>query len=210
MQTSSRYGMELEAGVPLGLWDGARSGSTIYQIGKYLASRKFNSVRLPLSIESLSRANVRPDASLINLSSNKALDVTSYMTLLSSIIQGLGVHNISVLLDFHTLTPGDVGDLWTNSNSVGDAEVRKAIRAITSTVCNSRHWNVMGLELKNAPNAATWDDGSATDWKVAVETYGNLMLSQCPEWLVFVDGWSAKRVTTIEGRFRSLWLFIYF
>ena len=135
---------------------------------------------------------------LINSNTNKALRPSRYIRLLSTIVQGLGVHSMSVLLDFHTLTPKDPGSLWFNNN-VRDKEYKAAIDGLAKELCNGLHWNVLGIEIKNAPNDGTWGDGTQTDWKVAAQTYGDYILKKCPKWLVFVDGIQSKRPITLDG-----------
>lgn len=157
----------------------------------------FNSVRLPLSVDSVAR-NIIPDASLVNEFSSKALRLERYHDAISTVVQGLGVHDLSVLLDFHTLTPDEPGELWYN-NVIREKEYLAAIDALAELACNSLHWNILGIEIKNAPNRGTWDDSTDTDWKAASKKYGNYILEKCPSWLVFVDGIQAKHIWEHAG-----------
>ncbi|GLE09559.1 hypothetical protein PINS_up021287 [Pythium insidiosum] len=43
-------GMQDNKGVPKGLWDNSREGSTLYRVGQFLTGNNFNVVRFPLSI----------------------------------------------------------------------------------------------------------------------------------------------------------------
>ena len=153
---------------------------------------------MPLCVEHLSR-NIEPEVDLINTNSNKALRPNRYISLLGSIVQGLGTQGVSVLLDFHTLTPKEDGTLWYNEN-VQEAEYTAAITNLATEMCNSQHWNVIGIELKNAPNDGSWGDGNEqSDWKMAAKKYGEVVLKACPKWLVFVDGVREKRTITVAG-----------
>lgn len=184
-------GMEDKAGVPLGLWDNTRDGSTMYRVAQFLASNNFNAVRLPLTIDSVMR-NVPVDFDKINTNSNRAFDdVTNYLRMVSLVVQGLGQHKIGVVLDFHLLsaqTAADSSGLWYGS-SIQMSDIQKAIDELTKTLCNGKHFNVIGLDLKDGLGAsATWGDNSDTDWAVAATTLGNYLLKACPKWLVFVQG----------------------
>lgn len=185
-------GMERRDGVPLGLWDNTREGSTMYRVGQFLTNNNFNAVRLPLTVDSVMR-NVEVDFDKINTNSNRAFeDVTNYVRMLSLVVQGLGQHRLGVVLDFHVLsaqsTAADTSGLWYGS-SIQMADIEKAIDELAKTLCNSRHYNVMGLDLKDGLGAsATWGDGSDTDWAAAATSLGNYVVKACPKWLVFVQG----------------------
>ena len=50
--------------------------------------------------------------------------------------------------------------------------------------------NILGAELFNEPYAATWGDGSVTDWRAAAGRIGNAILDTGVGWLIFVQGTS--------------------
>lgn len=184
-------GMQDNKGVPKGLWDNTREGSTLYRVGAFLSSNNFNAVRLPLTVDSVMR-NVAIDSDLINTNSNRALDgVTNYLKMLSLVVQGLGQFKIGVVLDFHLLSAvakEDASGLWYGT-SIQLNDIKTAIDALTKQLCNGKHFNIIGLDLKDSLGAsATWGDGSETDWAVAATTLGNYMLKSCPKWLAFVQG----------------------
>ena len=193
------FGMETAHGTPLGLWNNGKNGTTVYEIATFLAKNKFNSVRLPLCITSIVN-NIIPQADFIHHSSNRAIVTDSYMDLLSSLIEALGYRNISVLLDFHTLSPTEVGSLWY-SPAVPENMVLHAIQVVTRTLCKPQYWNVIGLDLKNEPHGAVWGGtNKAIDFKAAVERMGNAMLNHCPTWLAFVEGVYTHHTTVIQGQ----------
>ena len=159
------FGMETKHAIPYGLWQNDDNGTTVYEIATFLAKNKFNSVRLPLSISHILKNSI-PDASFINQASNRAIIIKDYIRLTQSIIKGLGHRSISVLLDFHTLTPSDKGPLWY-SRSVPESKVLEAIDIMTSSLCSDTYWNVIGLDLKNEPSGAKWGNGAkATDFLI--------------------------------------------
>lgn len=50
-------------------------------------------------------------------------------------------------------------------------------------------WNVFGVDLNNEPHgAASWGDGSATDWRLGAERLAAVVLEANPRLLVFVEG----------------------
>jgi hypothetical protein len=180
-------GMEDFRGVPKGLWDGTRDGSTLYRIGEFLSGNKFNAVRLATSIDSAMR-NIQPDETLINTNSNRALQTTRYIKLLSSIIQGFGQFNIMVVINFQNLSPKekDTG-LWYGT-SIQLEDIKTAISNLAKDLCNGKHFNLVGIDLKDAPSKATWSGDKETDWASAAQELGNHLVKECPKWVAFVQG----------------------
>ncbi|TMW63961.1 hypothetical protein Poli38472_014666 [Pythium oligandrum] len=183
-------GMEVSAGVPKGLWDNSREGSTLYRVGQFLSNNKFNAVRLPLSIDAALR-NTEITTNLVNTNSNRALaGATRYRSFLGLIVQGLGTFNMSVVLDFHVLSAlsKDADGLWYGT-SIQLNDIKEAITNLAMDLCNSKYYNIMGIDLKDGlSKTATWGDGSNTDWAAAATTLGNHVVKECPKWLAFVQG----------------------
>ncbi|RHY77521.1 hypothetical protein DYB34_009616 [Aphanomyces astaci] len=161
-----------------------------FQLAAFLARNNFNSVRLPLCIESILNDR-RPNPDLINTAANRAINVQSYTGLLSSIIRALAFRKISVLLDLHTLTPTDAGGSWTSDN-LSEISYLAAVDVLATKLCNDQHWNVIGIDLKNKPYAATWGDNGPNDWAVGAPKIANRMLKGCPNWLAFAQGTVSK------------------
>lgn len=174
-----------------------------YRVGQFLYNNNFNVVRLPLSIDSVAR-NTDIDIDLVNTNSNRAFaDVTNYLKMLSLVVQGLGQFKIGVVLDFHVLSAvtADTGGLWYGT-SVQMADIKTAIDSLAKLLCNSKHFNVMGIDLKDGLGpSATWGDASDTDWAAAATTLGDYMVKACPKWLAFVQGvqGSAHKDTYDDG-----------
>lgn len=134
--------------------------------------------------------NIDIDKNLINTNSQRALSsVTRYIDLLGLIVQGLGKFNIGVVLDFHVLSylTSETG-LWYGT-SIHIADIETAITNLADALCDSKHFNVIGIDLKDSLGTdATWGDDSDTDWAVAATTLGNAVNTACPKWLSFVQG----------------------
>ncbi|TYZ57222.1 hypothetical protein PybrP1_003143 [[Pythium] brassicae (nom. inval.)] len=195
------FGMESDARVPLGLGASEHEGSTLFEIGAFLARNNFNSVRLPLSVASV-LSNAAPGATRVNQAESRALNLASYMTTLQSIVKGLAYHHISVLiaLDAHRDTGGDAPE----------EQQLSAVDALASGLCNKAYWNVLGVDLRSNPVASTWGDGSEADFRAAATRMGNRMLEGCSKWLAFVEGNSESHEWTSPStgkqyRFEDWW-----
>jgi endoglucanase len=194
-------GMQDKMGVPKGLWDNSREGSTIYRVGQFLSGNGFNAVRLPLSIDSAFR-NVDIVTTLINTNSQRALTATRYVKLLGQIVQGLGQFGLGVVLDFHVLSaikPDDSG-LWYGE-SIQIDDIKTTITNMTAELCNSKHFNIIGIDLKDGiGKTASWGDGTDTDWAAAATTLAEHLVKSCPKWVAFVQGVQGdSHFDTFEG-----------
>ncbi|OQR94680.1 5A endo-1,4-betaglucanase [Achlya hypogyna] len=219
MQTGSRNvplvfkgvnwrGMEGWDNVITGLWDGARDGNTLYQIGHFLKNNGFNAVRFPLNIDSTAR-NI-PVSTNFNTNSQRALaSLNRYVDVLTALTEGLGQFRISVVFDFNVRSKADlnqtdhsvrdwsernsssndIGNGWNNIN-VQYAQYEAAVKNLATAMCNAKHWNVVGIDVKDVPAGAsgTWDGDGKDSWSNFATSVGNAIIKACPEWLVFVQG----------------------
>ncbi|OQR82883.1 cell 5A endo-1,4-betaglucanase [Achlya hypogyna] len=193
------FGMETMDAIPFGLWQNDNNGTTVFDVAAFLSKHKFNSVRLPVCAQHLLK-NTPPKAGLVNKMTNRALDLTSYMTTLQSLIQALAYRQITVLISMHTLLPQPLasGGLWYNADVTED-DFLDAIDVLTTGLCSDAYWNVIGIDLKNEPHKATWGTGTATDWVIGARKIGNHMLAGCPNWLAFVEGiYTEKHAVTLD------------
>ncbi|RHZ25391.1 hypothetical protein DYB37_005654 [Aphanomyces astaci] len=188
------FGMETGNAIPLGLWTNENNGTTAYEIATYLAANKFNVVRLPVCIAHI-LADTAPRKGLVNLKENRAVDISSYMAALESIIKALAYRNIGVLISLHTLTPQVSGGTWFD-DSVGITKDKflLSVDILTKALCKSDYWNVVGLDLKNEPHTATW-----ANFSDGAETIGNRMHAGCTNWLAFVEGTNIEKHSTVIG-----------
>ncbi|KAG9409433.1 hypothetical protein AC1031_019693 [Aphanomyces cochlioides] len=193
------FGMETSLAIPFGLWANDMNGTTINEIVRFLSNNRFNSVRLPLCVAHILN-NQPPLKNVVNTAQNKALNVTNYLSALSSVILAFGSRNISILLDIHTLTPTESGGLPWKSPAEAEAFL-DAVDILTTNFCSDKYWNIVGLDLKNEPYLGTWGDGTSTDFRLMAETIGNRMLAGCPQWLAFVEG-IAGGTSIVDGTTR--------
>ncbi|POM72808.1 Cell 5A endo-1,4-betaglucanase, partial [Phytophthora palmivora] len=87
------FGMETSLAVPFGLWENADNGTTAYEIAAFLARNNFNAVRLPVSVENVLDNNP-PQKGVINLSSNRAINGTDFISTLQTLIKSLAYRDI--------------------------------------------------------------------------------------------------------------------
>ncbi|KAF0690519.1 Aste57867_18109 [Aphanomyces stellatus] len=196
------FGMETPLGVPFGLWHNDVNGTTIDSIAAFLSANKFNSVRLPLSVQAILDNKPVNTAVIYNETS---LDLMSYVGLLQSVTKSLGHQALSVVLSIHTLNPSEEIDsgLWYDDN-LSEEKFLHSIDVLTSALCSDRYWNVLGIDLKNEPFSASWGDGDAeTDFKAAAERIAARVLKGCPKWLGFVQGIHRQHNLTLDGHGHS-------
>ncbi|KAG9416643.1 hypothetical protein AC1031_001031 [Aphanomyces cochlioides] len=160
-----------------------RNGTTAFVIAAFLQANKFNAVRLPVCIQNI-LLNTKPEKSLVNAQSNRALDLTNYMSTLQSIIKVLGFRNIGVMISLHTLTTMVSGGNWySEALGVSKDDFLTAVDKLTKNLCTNEYWNIIGLDAKNEPHQASWSEFSD-----GATIIGNRMLKGCPKWMIFVEG----------------------
>ncbi|CEG38751.1 cell 5a endo--betaglucanase [Plasmopara halstedii] len=193
------FGMETALAVPFGLWENSENGTTAYEVAAFLARNKFNAVRLPISIENVLHNNP-PQKGVINLSSNRAINGTNFISTLQTLIKSLAYRNIGVLISMHRLTNTKSGATWFDAQlGVSQDDFLNAVDIVSSNLCGPEYWNVMGLDLKNEPETATWGTGEEDDFVLGCEKIAKVMHEKCPQWLGFVEGVVATHTVTIEG-----------
>ncbi|KAG9404660.1 hypothetical protein AC1031_004863 [Aphanomyces cochlioides] len=192
-----------------GLWDGARDGNSFYRIAQFLSAQGFNTVRFPLDVWTL--ANNTKIKTNFNTNSQRALaSVKTYIDLITRLTEGFGQFKISVVLDFDTRSmwsdlnstdhsvlnfdqrpssEGTTGNGWYDSY-VSEAEYTAAVKNLAGALCDAKHWNVMGIDIKDAPqgDAGQWDGDEKTSWQTFASKIGALVVKSCPNWLVFAQG----------------------
>ncbi|CAH0476129.1 unnamed protein product [Peronospora belbahrii] len=192
------FGMETALAVPFGLWENAENGTTAYEIAAFLARNNFNAVRLPISVENLLNNNP-PQKGVINLGSNRAINGTDFISTLQTIIKSLAYRKIGVLISMHRLTNKQSGTTWFDTDlGVSEDDFLNAIDIVSSNLCGQDYWNVMGIDLKNEPEVATWGTGDDDDFVIGCEKIAKVMHGKCPQWLGFVEGVVSVHSITIE------------
>ena len=163
------------------LWD-----DTVEEYIAFLVEHRFNSVRLPLSVQWI-LSNDETDGLCGEYEGWATLDI------LDDLVIRLEQAGIFVVLDMHTLEVDGNQGLWCDPNSRGEctaneeAPIREAWEVLAARYCSSP--NVVGADLFNEPYSATWGLGSSgTDWGLAAGRLGNHVLSHCSRWLILVEG----------------------
>ncbi|RHY97205.1 hypothetical protein DYB31_008770 [Aphanomyces astaci] len=197
------FGMEAENAIPFGLWTNDQNGTTLFELASFLSRNQFNSVRLPLTVSSI-LSNTAPNRGLIHEYANAALDLTNYTSTIGGVVEALGYRSISVLLDIHNLDIYTKGDAWFG-NMTTEADVLNAVDVLTTSFCNDKYWNIIGIDLKNEPFNITWGDNGPKDFRVGAATMANRMLVKCPQWLAFIEGNALKQNGTYAGQ--KSWFF---
>ncbi|GMF28499.1 unnamed protein product [Phytophthora lilii] len=196
------FGMETGLAIPFGLWENMDNGTSVYEIAAFLARNNFNSVRLPVCIKNILN-DVAPDKSLINMNTNRAVNITSYVTTIQSIVEALGFRHVTVLISLHTLDPKKSGGAWYSDElEVTEDDFLSAVDILTKNLCGSKYWNILGLDLKNEPHECSWG-GSDPDWQKGATLIGNRMLEGCPNWLAFVEGIAGSGKISLNGDSRT-------
>ncbi|KAL4100183.1 hypothetical protein PRIC1_007978 [Phytophthora ramorum] len=193
------FGMETGLAIPFGLWENMDNGTSVYEIAAFLARNNFNSVRLPVCIKNILK-NTAPQKSLINMNTNRAINITSYMTTIQTIVEALGYRHITVMISLHTLDIKKSGGAWYSDElDVTEDQFLEAVDMLTKNLCTSKYWNILGLDLKNEPHECSWG-GKAPDWQKGSTLIGNRMLEGCPNWMAFVEGIASSGTITLGSR----------
>ncbi|GMF28498.1 unnamed protein product [Phytophthora lilii] len=193
------FGMETGLAIPFGLWENMDNGTSVYEVAAFLARNNFNSVRLPVCIKNILK-NTPPEKTLINLNTNRAVNITSYMSTLKSIVEALGYRHITVMISLHTLDTKKSGGAWYSDElGVTEDQFLEAVDILTKNLCTSKYWNILGLDLKNEPHECSWG-GKDPDWQKGASLIGNRMLEGCPNWMAFVEGIASSGTITLGSR----------
>lgn len=156
-------------------------------------------MRLPLSVENILKNNP-PAKGVVNVQSNRALNINNFTSTVQSIVQSLEYRKIGVLLSMHTLTNAASGGNWFDTSlGVSQDDFLQAVGIISKELCGPNYWNIIGLDLKNEPYKATWGTGTDSDFVVGSEKIAKVMLENCPRWLAFVEGVVDTHTITIDG-----------
>ena len=81
-------------------------------------------------------------------------------------------------------------------SAIPEAKVLQSWDKIARALCS--RWNVFAVDLQNEPHASSWAKDPATDWNKAAERIGNHVLTQCPRWLIMVEGVGYKLIASTD------------
>jgi chitinase len=175
------YGFETNSYAPQGLW--AQNYETMMNQMKSLG---FNAIRLPFSLQLFDSTSV---PSGINYNLNPDLQGLDGLQIMDKIVSYAGQIGLKIILDDHRSAAGsgpNADGLWYDSGYTAQDWVK------TWTMLAQHYANnptIIGADLLDEPHgAATWGDGSATDWAAAATQAGDAIQAVNPNWLVMVEG----------------------
>ena len=103
-----------------------------------------------------------------------------YVAMLRALARRAATHGITVWLVAHSLE-----GLWY-SRSISEMTVLDSWTSLARQLCPQ--WNIVGVDLKNRPWAASWGRGRSIDWDKAAARLGDHVNSKCPRWMIGVEG----------------------
>ena len=176
------WGAESVAACPEGL-----DHQSIDDLLAFVSRQGFNAVRLPFLHQ-----HVLFDEPLKTTAFSKKLNAAlapdgqpvSYTEMLLAVAQRAAAHGLLVFLVAHS-----VERMWY-SRSIAEETVLDSWDAVARRLCGQ--WNVVAVDLKDKPSAASWGMGGDDDWDAAAARLGNHVLGKCPRWLIVVEGVGAK------------------
>ncbi len=190
------YGFETSSFVPGGLY-----AQDYRQVMRTIREQGFNTIRLPLSSETIENPGHANNISFYNQlgTINSDLKGLNSLEVLDHIVSYAGQLGLKVILDHHRSEAGNTAEangLWYT-----DAYPESAWIADWVTLAARYRGQpaVIGFDLHNEPHAgktgggACWDCGGPGDWHLAAERAGNAVLAANPDLLVFVEGVDSYR-----------------
>ncbi|KYR00708.1 hypothetical protein DLAC_02748 [Tieghemostelium lacteum] len=182
------FGCETETFVVHGLWK-----RDFREYINFLAENNFNLVRIPFSLEMVLK-DPFPTSITISSSMNTEFFGQRALSVLDIIIEACSEKGIFILLDLHSFGPNNrLNDgLWYNSK-YSEQDTLKVWNILILRYGNT--WNVLGVDLKNEPFAATWSTGNlATDWDQAINRIGTYIQNNGgSRWLILAQGVSSQK-----------------
>ena len=120
---------------------------------------------------------------------SKLLFQTRYIPMFEKMAREASKRGILVMIACHRIK----GDAWPGKGmwydeSLGFSEevVKQSWSKLAKALCP--HWNVIAADLQNEPHSSSWAKDPNTDWNLGAARIGNHVLSQCPRWLIMVEG----------------------
>lgn len=149
-----------------------------------MKSLGYNTIRLPYSNQ-LFDPNSKPTG--IDYNKNPDLQGLQGLALMDKIVNYASQAGLHIILDRHRPSASGQTALWYTS-------AYPESRWISDWQMLAKHYQdnpmVIGADLSNEPHSpACWGCGqTTTDWKQAAERAGNAILTDNPNWLIFVEG----------------------
>lgn len=174
------FGIETDTHAPHGLWK-----RDYKDILVQIRSLGYNLIRLPYSVQALQSSYV--GGINFNIGNNKELEGKSPVEVMDFIIQEAERQGLLILLDSHRLNDERIPELWYGDGFTEEDWIN-TWKMLAQRYKNQA--NVIGADLKNEPyGKASWGTNDlATDWRLAAERAGNMILEINPNWLIVVQG----------------------
>ncbi|MCB1251548.1 MAG: glycoside hydrolase family 5 protein [Acidimicrobiales bacterium] len=182
------FGFETETHLVHGLW--ARDYRAMLA---QIADLGYDTIRLPWSVQAIRSSSI--SGLNTSLGANAQLAGKTPLQAMDAIIDGAADEGLLVLLDNHRLNDASIPELWYGDGYT-EQDWLDSWRLLADRYADRP--NVIGADLKNEPHgAATWGSGNlTTDWRLAAERAGEVVLSEAPHWLIVVEGVSG----TVPGQ----------
>ncbi|NET03634.1 MAG: cellulase family glycosylhydrolase [Symploca sp. SIO2B6] len=174
------FGIETEMHVPHGLWK-----RDYKEMLAQIKSLGYNLIRLPYSVQTLRASNI--SGVDFSIGSNRELEDKSPLEVMDAIIKEADRQGLLILLDSHRLNDQRISELWYGDGFT-ETDWIETWKMLANRYKNQA--NVIGADLKNEPyGRASWGtDDPNTDWRLAAERAGNIILAINPNWLIVVEG----------------------
>ena len=181
----SWFGAEGSSACPDGLWQ--RTAAALLDD---LEQLRFNAVRLPLAVDNVLN---NPDVDKWSVTANPEFRGLRSLEIVERLVRMAATRGLLIMLDMHRLIAAvwpTAHGLWHDPDPAAGlpaSRLEAAWRKLARQFCG--HWNVFAADLFNEPHGASWGDGDeARDWSLYAGKLGDLVLSECPRWLVLVEG----------------------
>lgn len=168
------FGLDTPANCLLGLE--YRSLESILDL---LVQYDINSIRVPISVKSSLELQTIPAQQ--NFKDDPDLIGKPWTQILHKLIEQSAKRGITIMLDMHTITPGDnlATGLWYTKDYPKD-DFRQAWKNILKEF--GSYWNVWGLDLKNELHQASWGANKESDWNREIETLVPMLSAAAPQY----------------------------
>jgi aryl-phospho-beta-D-glucosidase BglC (GH1 family) len=146
----------------------------------FAQSHGFNALRMPLAVDNVLGD---PEVNKWSLTADPALQGMRSLQVVERIVRLAARRGLLVMLDMHRLRASvwpTTHGLWFDEGMPAE-RLEAAWRKLARRFC--AHWNVVASDLFNEPWGASW-----VGWTQYAQRLGNLVLEECPRWLVVVEG----------------------
>jgi endoglucanase len=198
-------GMESDDFAPIGLY-----AQPWRKLMDGIKANGFNAIRLPFSLEMLETTRAPNN---IDFAKNPDLTGKTAMQIMDMVIDYARQLGLRVILDCHRRT-ADLGAQGTERDGRWYDATYTEAEWIAAWVTLARRYKndptVIGADLFNEPhstatNTVTWGGGGANDWARAAEAAASAILTEHPQWLIFVEGISGHTGLTGVPESKTDW-----